>query len=268
MTLTLRAFSPDDTQSAVSLWDRCGLTHPNNDPLKDIARKLLVRPDLFWVGCHADGQLVASVMIGYEGHRGWINYLAVDPAYQKTGYGRVLMEAAERALRAEGCAKINLQVRSSNAAVLAFYRTLGYAQDDVVSLGKRLEFDTPTPSEIPLGPGHFATLAEALVRLESASPASVRDELTALAYGRTLTDLARRLRDATDPAALSSAAALLAAGEGGCACSGDAPPEPTQTQQAQAAESLRLDAVSPFTHLHKLRARLAALGLAVRIDPA
>lgn len=136
----IRSFELDDSEAVISLWKRCGLVRPNNDPVKDIARKQKVRGDLFLVGTD-DGEVVASVMIGYEGHRGWINYLAVAPEYQKRGYGRSLMEEAERRLRAEGCPKINLQVRTSNAAVLAFYTALGFIKDDVVSLGKRLEED-------------------------------------------------------------------------------------------------------------------------------
>ncbi|MBB6428658.1 ribosomal protein S18 acetylase RimI-like enzyme [Algisphaera agarilytica] len=82
-------------------------------------------------------QLVASVMVGYEGHRGWVNYLAVDPEYQRQGFGRVLVEHAEQWLRERGCPKLNLQVRSSNTRVIGFYEKLGYTQDAVVSLGKR-----------------------------------------------------------------------------------------------------------------------------------
>jgi ribosomal protein S18 acetylase RimI-like enzyme len=88
-----------------------------------------------------DQTIVGSVMVGYEGHRGWINYLAVSPEHRKQGCGRKLMEEAERLLRLEGCPKINLQVRTSNTEVLAFYRALGYVQDDVLSFGKRLERD-------------------------------------------------------------------------------------------------------------------------------
>lgn len=80
-------------------------------------------------------------MVGYEGHRGWINYLAVDPDHQRLGYGRALMAEAERLLRAEGCPKINLQIRATNQGVIEFYRRLGYAVDEVVSMGKRLEHD-------------------------------------------------------------------------------------------------------------------------------
>ncbi|HEY9250751.1 MAG TPA: GNAT family acetyltransferase [Rariglobus sp.] len=148
--LTIRSFHPADTGAVVDLWHRCGLVRPHNDPLKDIARKMRVRPDLFLVGL-LDGAPVASVMIGYEGHRGWINYLAVSPDHQKRGFGRLIMEEAERRLQAEGCPKINLQVRTSNAAVLAFYHALGYAQDEVISLGKRLVPDGPPPANTPGG---------------------------------------------------------------------------------------------------------------------
>ena len=98
--------------------------------------------ELFLVG-EADGRLVASAMAGYDGHRGWVNYLAVVPDAQGLGYGRALMAHIEAALLARGCPKLNLQVRSSNTAVLAFYRQLGYAQDEAVSLGKRLIADGP-----------------------------------------------------------------------------------------------------------------------------
>jgi ribosomal protein S18 acetylase RimI-like enzyme len=140
--LTLRPFRIEDEAAVVELWTRCGLVKPQNDPRKDIQRKSKVRPEMFLVGLLA-GKIVASVMAGYDGHRGWINYLAVDPEHQTRGFGRRMMEEAERVLRAEGCPKINLQVRTSNAEVLAFYRAIGFAQDDVVSLGKRLEHDEP-----------------------------------------------------------------------------------------------------------------------------
>jgi ribosomal protein S18 acetylase RimI-like enzyme len=138
--LTIRAFQDADEAAVVELWTRCGLVRPQNDPRKDIQRKGRVRPDLFLVGLAGD-KIVATIMIGYEGHRGWINYLAVNPDHQRRGLGRQLMAEAERLLRAEGCPKINLMVRTSNATVVAFYQALGYAVDEVVSLGKRLEQD-------------------------------------------------------------------------------------------------------------------------------
>ena len=138
--LTTRSFEAGDEAEIVDLWERCGFVRPQNDPRKDIARKCKVRADLFRVGLF-DGKIVATVMVGYEGHRGWINYLAVSPEFQRKGFGRHMMVEAEGLLRAEGCPKINLMVRTSNAAVVAFYRSLGYAVDEVVSLGKRLEVD-------------------------------------------------------------------------------------------------------------------------------
>jgi ribosomal protein S18 acetylase RimI-like enzyme len=99
-----------------------------------------VQPELFIVA-EVEGALVGTVMCGYEGHRGWINYLAVLPVKQRAGIGRALMGEAEKKLRALGCPKINLQVRVGNEKVLAFYRALGFSVDDVVSMGKRLEKD-------------------------------------------------------------------------------------------------------------------------------
>jgi ribosomal protein S18 acetylase RimI-like enzyme len=133
----IRKFEPADSASVIALWRECGLTRAWNDPAKDIERKLTVQPELFLVGT-VEARIVASVMAGYDGHRGWVNYLAVAPALRKSGLGRTLMERGEKELKAMGCPKLNLQVRTSNADVLAFYRRLGYAQDDVISLGKRL----------------------------------------------------------------------------------------------------------------------------------
>ncbi len=138
--MIIRPFVPADTDAVIALWQRCGLVRPWNDPRKDIARKLQVQPDLFLVGVR-EGRVVAAVMAGYDGHRGWINYLAVEPALQRGGLGQAMMAEAERGLRALGCAKVNLQVWRGNLAVMAFYSRLGYAEDDVISMGKRLEVD-------------------------------------------------------------------------------------------------------------------------------
>jgi ribosomal protein S18 acetylase RimI-like enzyme len=138
--MEIRPFVPSDEGAVVELWRRCDLVRPWNNPHRDVARKLAVRPDLFLVGI-LGGEIAASVMAGYEGHRGWLNYLAVDPRYQRRGLGRALVEHAESLLRKAGCPKINLQVRTSNPSVVEFYRRLGYAVDDVISLGKRLEVD-------------------------------------------------------------------------------------------------------------------------------
>src|SRR5437870_6867717 len=140
--MRIRPYLPSDEAAVVSIWERCGLTRPWNDPRKDIRRKLLIRPDLFLIA-ECAGAVVGTVMVGYDGHRGWINYLGVDSDFQRQGVGRALMEEAERLLRAEGCPKINLQIRTSNTGAIEFYRQIGFAMDDVVSMGKRLEHDEP-----------------------------------------------------------------------------------------------------------------------------
>ncbi len=135
--IEIRPFQPNQTEAVVALWDACDLIRPWNDPRRDVERKLRVDPELFLVA--AEEELVlGSVMAGYEGHRGWINYLAVDPSRRRQGLGTRLMDEAERLLAERGCPKINLQIRSENADVIAFYGALGYRPDDVVSLGKRL----------------------------------------------------------------------------------------------------------------------------------
>jgi ribosomal protein S18 acetylase RimI-like enzyme len=138
--MKIRPYAVSDELAVIDLWQRCGLTRPWNDPSLDIRRKLSVQPELFVVG-ETDGKVVASAMAGYDGHRGWVNYLAVDPACRLQGLGRQLMAHLEAGLQALGCPKLNLQVRTGNTEVLAFYRSLGYAVDDVVCLGKRLIVD-------------------------------------------------------------------------------------------------------------------------------
>lgn len=141
--LVIRPFLPGEEEAVVALWEACGLVVPHNDPRRDIARKLRVNPEWFLIGL-LDRQIVGSCMVGYEGHRGWINYLAVSPSVRRRGFARQLMEAATGLLREAGCPKINLQVRSGNRQVVAFYRNLGFQEDDVVSLGLRLESDGKT----------------------------------------------------------------------------------------------------------------------------
>jgi len=139
--MQIRPFRPEDEAAVTLLWQRCELTRPWNDPHKDIQRKLTTQPELFLVG-ERDGLLVASVMAGFDGHRGWVNYLAVDPEQRGQGLGRMLMEQVERSLVELGCPKLNLQVRAGNQAVLAFYERLGYQVEPLISLGKRLIADT------------------------------------------------------------------------------------------------------------------------------
>lgn len=126
----------------IELWFKCKLVVPSNNPRRDIERKVEVDRDLLLVGI-INGKVVATVMGGYEGHRGWINYLAVDPEHRNNGYGRLIMREVEKRIRARGCPKINLQVRATNDGVIKFYQSLGYSDDKVLGLGKRLEEDEP-----------------------------------------------------------------------------------------------------------------------------
>jgi ribosomal protein S18 acetylase RimI-like enzyme len=138
--MNIRPFQPEDEQAVIALWQACGLTRPWNDPHADIARKRTEQPELFLVGM-VGGELMASAMAGFDGHRGWVYYLAVAPAHRGRSYGSALMREVERLLLERGCPKLNLQVRATNAGAAAFYRKLGYAQDDLLSLGKRLIHD-------------------------------------------------------------------------------------------------------------------------------
>ena len=138
--MKIRCFQSEDEPAVIALWQQCDLVRPWNDPHRDICRKLKINPEWFLVGL-VDGQVVAAVMAGYEGHRGWLNYLAVASEFQRRGLAREIVAEAERLLRNAGCPKINLQIRTSNQAVIEFYRRLGYSVDDVVSMGKRLEHD-------------------------------------------------------------------------------------------------------------------------------
>ena len=135
--MKIRCFRSMDEEAVVSLWRACGLVVPWNDPRRDIARKLDVQPELFLIGT-LDGQVVATVMAGYEGHRGWINYLAVTPRYRRTGIGKMLVDHATKLLKTLGCPKVNLQIREANREVVGFYESVGFRNDHVVSMGKRL----------------------------------------------------------------------------------------------------------------------------------
>jgi ribosomal protein S18 acetylase RimI-like enzyme len=136
----VRSFEDGDADALVQLWKDCRLTRDSNDPYLDIQLKRAIQPDLLLVGT-LEGQIVASVMAGYEGHRGWFNYLAVAPGCRRQGFGRQIIAAAEKRLQHLGCPKINLQVRSGNTLAVDFYRNIGFQVDDVVSLGKRLSHE-------------------------------------------------------------------------------------------------------------------------------
>jgi len=136
--LEVRPFREADDAEVVALWKR---VFPDerawNEPAAYIQRKLAVQRELFLVGA-LDGAVVATVVAGYDGVRGWIYHLAVAPAHRRHGYGRAMMADAEARLRALGCAKINLQIFRSNAEVVRFYERLGYALEDRLSMGRRI----------------------------------------------------------------------------------------------------------------------------------
>ncbi len=134
----IRSFEDPDETAVIQLWRDCGLVTPANDPQLDIQRKKRIQPELFLVAVDGD-QIIGTVMAGYEGHRGWVNYLAVSPERQKSGLGKALMAKAEQLLKALGCPKVNLQVRTTNAEARAFYEKIGFHEDTVVSFGKRLK---------------------------------------------------------------------------------------------------------------------------------
>ena len=136
--MKIRAFKHGDEEAVVQLWQKCGLTVPQNDPIADIKCKETVQPELFLVGV-LDGSIIASVMAGYDGHRGWLNYLSVSPERRRNGFGGQMVLEAMRRLRALGCPKINIQVRTSNKEAVTFYQKLGFVEDRVISLGKSLK---------------------------------------------------------------------------------------------------------------------------------
>ena len=138
--ILIRPYQSKDREQVVALWRTCHLVVPWNDPEDDIMTKQAFQPDLFFVGL-LDGKIRATVMAGFEGHRGWINYLAVSPDLRREGIGRRMMEEAKARLRDLGCPKINLQIRSSNTGVIEFYKRIGFSVDDVVSMGKKLKPD-------------------------------------------------------------------------------------------------------------------------------
>ena len=134
----------DDVETIVALWTRCGLTRPWNDAHADMARARRGPNAAVLVG-RDDKGIVASVMVGHDGHRGWFYYLAVDPEKQGRGYGRAITHAAEQWLTARGLEKVMLMVRQDNAAVHAFYKTLGYFDQPRTVFAKWLDGRPATP---------------------------------------------------------------------------------------------------------------------------
>jgi ribosomal protein S18 acetylase RimI-like enzyme len=148
----IRSYAATDKEAVIALWRASQLVVPWNDPLRDIRRKLEADAEGFLVGQHGP-HIVASVMAGYDGHRGWLNYLAVDPKLRGAGYGRRMVEAAEALLLTRGCPKVNLQVRAGNSTAADFYHHLGYKPDAALGLGKRLIADAPAADAVDTAEG-------------------------------------------------------------------------------------------------------------------
>ena len=142
--LVIAPISDDDISAVVALWQDCGLTRPWNDPAADIALARRGDNSEVLIG-RADDTIVATAMVGHEGHRGWVYYVAVDPAYRQQGFGRAIMEAAEHWLRQRDILKMQLLVRSENTKVQAFYETLGYGVQERIVYAKWLDGRPLTP---------------------------------------------------------------------------------------------------------------------------
>lgn len=140
MSLDALAISPlrtDETEAAVSLWREAGLLRPWNDPRADLALAM-GKPASTVLAGRLDDRLVATAMVGHDGHRGWVYYLAIAASHRKNGRGAAMMRAAEDWICAQGVPKIQLMVRGDNAATQAFYDAIGYARSDVVVMAKVL----------------------------------------------------------------------------------------------------------------------------------
>ena len=133
----IRQFVPNDTNRVIFIWEQCNLVRNWNNPKFEIQRKLNFQKELFFVGLLND-EIIATAMFGYGGHRGWLNYFAVLPNFQKRGFGKQLMTFGEMALIEKGCPKLNLQIRKDNTKAINFYQKVGYKEDAAFSFGKRL----------------------------------------------------------------------------------------------------------------------------------
>jgi ribosomal protein S18 acetylase RimI-like enzyme len=142
--LSITTIEDSDIPEVIALWHRCGLTRPWNDPAADIARARKEANSTVLLG-RRNGFLVASGLVGHDGHRGWVYYITVDPDHRFKAHGRAIMSAAEDWLRARGIEKIQLMVRGDNAKVQAFYQSLGYFEQERVIFAKWLDGREPTP---------------------------------------------------------------------------------------------------------------------------
>jgi ribosomal protein S18 acetylase RimI-like enzyme len=143
-TLAIADIADADVAAVIALWQACGLTRPWNDPAADIALARRGPHSTVLIGRDRDA-IVATAMVGHDGHRGWVYYVATDPDRRAKGYGRAIMNAAEDWLRATGIAKLQLMVRRENARAGAFYQSIGYAEAQTIVFAKWLDGREPTP---------------------------------------------------------------------------------------------------------------------------
>ena len=142
--LSIAPIGDADVADVIALWQACGLTRPWNDPAADIALARRGPNSAILIG--RDGEaMIATAMVGHDGHRGWVYYVAVDPARREKGFGRAIMNAAEDWLRQAGIAKLQLMVRRENARAGAFYQSIGYAESQTIVFAKWLDGREPTP---------------------------------------------------------------------------------------------------------------------------
>ena len=136
--LSVAEITDADVADVIALWQRCGLTRPWNDPASDIALARRNPNSAVLVG-RERGAIVATAMVGHDGHRGWVYYVAIEPVRRKQGFGRVIMDAAEAWLRAAGIAKLQLLVRRENAQAGAFYQSIGYEEAETIVFAKWID---------------------------------------------------------------------------------------------------------------------------------
>ena len=142
--LSIAPIGDADVADVIALWQACGLTRPWNDPAADIALARRGPNSAILIGRDGDA-MIATAMVGHDGHRGWVYYVAVDPDHRHKGYGRVIMDAAEDWLRGRGIEKLQLMVRPDNTQVQAFYQSLDYFEQERIIYAKWLDGREPTP---------------------------------------------------------------------------------------------------------------------------
>ncbi|MCK4512005.1 GNAT family acetyltransferase, partial [bacterium] len=169
MRVEIRPYRDEDLPAVVELWRVVFPDAPPwNEPAADIARKLEVQRELFVVA--RDGaEIIGTAVAGYDGHRGWVYYVAVGPGHRRRGTGTALMRRVERDLARAGCPKLNLQVRGANREAVRFYESLGYVAEDRVSLGRRLE-EPRMPERSPGGPVRSTGIHERIRRIACLIP--------------------------------------------------------------------------------------------------